>query len=48
VDGELIKDVIREIEDVVKSDTKVKMKVLQKFGNSVDPMIRVTFATPCN
>ena len=43
VDGELIKDRVREMEDEEESDTKVTMNVLQEIANSVDPMISFTY-----
>ena len=48
VEGKLIIDEQKKIEDEHKSDSKITMEIIVQIANSIDPMIQLTVETPCN
>ena len=48
VEGKLIIDEQKKVEDDLKSDTKITMEIIVQIANSIDPMIQLTIETPCN
>ena len=48
IEGKLVNDAEKKIEDEPKSDTKITMEVLKDVANEVDPMLQFTIDTPCN
>ena len=48
VDGELVMDDHKKMEDERKTDAKVTMDIIVEIANSIDPMIKLTTETPCN
>ena len=48
VNGNLIKDDEKKVEDDNKSDAKITMEILKDIAESIDEMLKFTFDTPCN
>ena len=48
MEGKLINDAEKKVEDEHKSDTKMTMEVLKDVAEAVDPMLKFTIDTPCN
>ena len=48
VEGHLIIDDIKKLEDEDETDTKVTMKVLKDVAESIDSMLKFTIDTPCS
>ena len=48
VEGKLIIDEQKKVEDDFKSDTKITKEIIVQIANSIDPMIQLTIETPCN
>ena len=48
IDGKIVIDKDKMVEDENKSDSKVTMEIIQEIANSINPMIKLTVETPCN
>ena len=48
IDGKLVVDEEKKLEDASKSDAKITMEIISQIANSIDPMIQLTTETPCN
>ena len=48
INGKLINDAEKKIEDEQKSDAKITMEVLKDVAEAVDKMLKFTIDTPCN
>ena len=46
VDGKIIVDENKKLEDEKRSDSKVTMELIQEIANSINPMIKLTIETP--